>query len=338
MRSRRRRGRAAPPEAIAEGGREVYLRAEEIGREDAMLGFGKNTKPAAGAETAVKDTTDASFMADVIQASREQPVVVDFWAPWCGPCKTLGPLLEQAVAATGGKVKMVKVNVDQNQMVAQQLRVQSIPTVYAFVDGQPVDGFMGAVSPAEVKEFVARLARDADADMVGAALDQAEALLEQGAAAEAAQTFAALLSQDPENARAMGGMIRATLAVGDVERAAQTLDAVPAKIADQPPIAAARAAVDLAMQTQDAGETRDLRARLERNPNDHEARFDLAIALLAKRDREGAVDELLELFRRDREWNEGAAKAQLMKVFDTLGPKDPIALKGRRRLSSMIFS
>jgi putative thioredoxin len=306
-----------------------------------MLGFGKSTKPAADsgpAVSAVKDTTDATFMADVIQASRQGPVIVDFWAPWCGPCKTLGPLLEQAVAATGGKVRMVKVNVDQNQMVAQQLRVQSIPTVYAFVDGQPIDGFMGAVSPAEVKEFVERLVRDADADVVGQALDAAEALLDEGAAAEAAQTFAAVLAQDPENPRAIGGMIRASLAAGDVERAASMLDAVPAKIADHATIAAARAAVDLAVQTQDAGETKELRARLEKNPNDHQARFDLAIALLAKRDRDGAVDELLELFRRDREWNDGAAKAQLMKVFDTLGPKDPLALKGRRRLSSMIFS
>ena len=303
-----------------------------------MLGFGKSSKPAAGGSPAVKDTTDASFMADVIQASRQQPVIVDFWAPWCGPCKTLGPLLEQAVAATGGKVRMVKVNVDQNQLVAQQLRVQSIPTVYAFVDGQPVDGFMGAVSPAEVKEFVNRLVRDADADGLDETLDGAEKLLAEGAAAEAAQTFAAVLAQDPENPRATGGMIRATLAVGDVERAAQMLDAVPAKIAGDPAIAAARAAVDLATQTQDAGETKELRTRLEQDPNDHQVRFDLATALLAKRDREGAVDELLELFRRDRDWNDGAAKAQLMKIFDTLGPKDPIALKGRRRLSSMIFS
>ncbi len=303
-----------------------------------MLGFSKSNKPSAGSAPAVKDTTDATFMADVIQASREQPVIVDFWAPWCGPCKTLGPLLEQAVAATGGKVRMVKVNVDQNQMIAQQLRVQSIPTVYAFVDGQPVDGFMGAVSPAEIKQFVERLVRDADADTIGEALDAADQMLEQGAAAEAAQTYAAVLQEEPENPRAIGGMIRAALAAGEVERAAQMLDGVPAKIADHAAIVAARAAVDLAMQTQDAGETRDLRARIEADPNDHQARFDLAIALLAKRDREGAVDELLELFRRDREWNDGAAKAQLMKLFETLGPKDPIALKGRRRLSSMIFS
>jgi putative thioredoxin len=303
-----------------------------------MLNFGKKAAPAADAKAAVKDTTDASFMADVIEASKQTPVIVDFWAPWCGPCKTLGPLLEQAVAATGGKVRMVKVNIDQNQMVAQQLRVQSIPTVYAFVDGQPIDGFQGAISPAQVQQFVDRLVQDANADVIGPALDEGEQMLEQGAAADAAQLFAAVLQQDPENARAIGGMIRATLLAGDVDRAAQMLDQVPAKLADHAAIAAARAAVDLERQAQDVGESRELRARLERDQNDHQARFDLATALLAKRDREGAVEELLELFRRDREWNNGAAKEQLIKVFDTLGPKDPIALKGRRRLSSMIFS
>ena len=303
-----------------------------------MLNFGKSAQPAAGGAAAVKETTDATFMADVIEASRQTPVIVDFWAPWCGPCKTLGPLLERAVAATNGKVRMVKVNVDQNQMIAQQLRVQSIPTVYAFIDGQPVDGFQGAVSPQEAQDFVTRLVQDANADVIGQALDGAEKMLEEGAAAEAAQTFAAVLQQEPENPRAIGGMIRAAVLAGDIDRAQQMLDQVPPALAEHAAIAAARAAVDLARQTQDAGETRELRERLEADPNDHQARFDLAIALLAGRDREGAVDELLELFRRDREWNEGAAKDQLIKVFDTLGPKDPIALKGRRRLSSMIFS
>lgn len=303
-----------------------------------MLNFGKTAQPASDTGAAVKETTDASFMADVIEASRQTPVIVDFWAPWCGPCKTLGPLLERAVAATKGKVRMVKVNVDQNQMIAQQLRVQSIPTVYAFVDGQPVDGFQGAVSPQEAQDFVTRLVQDANADVIGEALDGAERMLEEGAAAEAAQTFAAVLGQEPENPRAIGGMIRAAALAGDVERAQQMLEQVPPAIAEHAAIAAARAAVDLARQTQDAGETTELRARLEADPADHQARFDLAIALLAARDSEGAVDELLELFRRDREWNEGAAKEQLIKVFDTLGAKDPIALKGRRRLSSMIFS
>lgn len=300
-----------------------------------MLNFGNNDAPAA---PAVKDATDASFMADVIEASKETPVIVDFWAPWCGPCKTLGPLLEQAVAATGGKVRLVKVDVDQNQMIAGQLRVQSIPTVYAFVDGQPVDGFQGAVSPKEAQDFVDRLAKGANADVVGEALDQGEQMLEQGSAAEAAQYFGAVLQQEATNARAIGGLIRATLLAGDVDHAAQMLEQVPAEIAEDAAIGAARAALDLARQAEGVGETGELRARVAKDPNDHQARFDLATALMAGRDNEGAVEELLELFRRDREWNDGAAREQLIKLFDTLGPKDPVALKGRRRLSSLIFS
>ncbi len=297
-----------------------------------------NTPPPSDGASQVKDATDATFMVDVIEASREGPVIVDFWAPWCEPCKTLGPVLEQAVAATGGKVRLVKVDVDKSQMVAQQLRVQSIPAVFGFVDGQPVDGFMGNVTPSEVTEFVAKLAKGAGAGALDEALQAAEEMLEQGAAVEAAQTFAAILGEDPENARAMGGMIRATLASGDVERAKALMASVPPAIAEDQAIVAARAAIDLAEQTQDAGETGELKARLEASPDDHQARFDLATALLAGNDKEGAVEELLELFRRDREWNEGAAKDQLFKLFDTFGANDPLTLKGRRRLSSMIFA
>lgn len=302
-----------------------------------MLNLGQSATPANGGD-AVKDATDATFVADVIEASKEAPVIVDFWAPWCGPCKTLGPLLEQAVTATNGRVRMVKINVDENQMVAAQLRVQSIPTVYAFVDAQPVDAFQGAVSPKEVEDFVKRVADGANADVLGEALQQGEQMLEQGAAAEAAQMFAAILQQDPENAQAFGGMIRATIMAGDLERAEQALAQLPEGVGDHAAIAAARAALDLARQAEGAGETSELREKLERDPDDHQARFDLATALLAKRDNEGAVDELLELFRRDREWSDGAAREQLLKVFDTLGSKDPVALSGRRRLSSMIFS
>ncbi len=293
--------------------------------------------PAASAAP-VKDVTDATFMTDVIEASREVPIVVDFWAPWCEPCKTLGPVMEAAVAKTNGKVRMVKVDVDQNQMVAQQLRVQSIPAVFAFVDGQPIDGFMGNVTPKEVEDFVGRLAKSSGADALGEVLDAADEMLEQGAAADAAQTYAAVLGEDAENARAMGGLIRATLASGDAERAQALLDAVPEAIAADPAIAAARGAVELAEQTKDAGEAAELRAKLEADGNDHQVRFDLATALLAKDDREGAVEELLELFRRDSEWNDGAAKTQLFTLFDTFGANDPLTLKGRRRLSSMIFA
>ena len=297
-----------------------------------------NAGPAGGEAPAVKDVTDATFMAEVIQASRETPIVVDFWAEWCGPCKTLGPVLEQAVAATKGKVRMVKVDVDKNQQFAGQLRVQSIPAVFAFVDGQPVDAFMGAVSPGEVNDFVAKLAKGAGAGALDEALDAAEQMLDEGALSEAAQTFAAILGEDPENPRALGGMIRATLAAGDIEQARAILGQVPAGIADDPAIAAARAAIELAEQAQGAGETDALLAALESNPNDHQARFDLSVAQSAAGDHEAAIDTLLELFRRDREWNDGAAREQLMTLFDTLGPQDPVGLKGRRRLSSMIFA
>ena len=294
--------------------------------------------PAAG--DLVKDATDASFMKDVIEASKEVPVIVDFWAPWCGPCKQLGPVLEQAVKDARGAVKMVKVNVDQNQMVAGQLRVQSIPAVFAFSGGQPVDGFMGALPASEIKAFVKKLI-----DMSGGgddgleeALDQADELLETGAAADAAEIFAAVLGEDPANARALGGMARAELAAGNLDRAKQMLDMAPPEVANDPAITAARALIDLTEQTQDTGEAAGLRARLDADPNDHQARFDLALALLAAKEREAAIEELLELFRRDREWNEGAARQQLFKMFDSFGPKDPLTLKGRRRLSSMIFS
>ncbi|GMG82897.1 thioredoxin [Paralimibaculum aggregatum] len=286
----------------------------------------------------VTDTTDQSFVADVIEGSREIPVIVDFWAPWCGPCKTLGPMLEDAVRATKGKVRMVKVNVDENQMVAGQLRVQSIPAVYAFFQGQPVDGFMGAVPASEIKQFVQRLVDMAGGGGLEDALDAADGMLEAGQIEDAAQTYAAIAAEEPETPRAHAGMARAALARGDLEGARLILAKVPAKIAEDGAVAAARAAVELAEQTAGAGEADELKARLAGNPDDHEARYDLALALVAANDHAGAVDELLELFRRDREWNDGAAKTQLMKLFDTLGPKDPLAKSGRRRLSSMIFA
>jgi len=267
-------------------------------------------------------------------------VIVDFWAPWCGPCKQLGPALEKAVKAEKGKVRLVKVDVDQNQRIAAQLRIQSIPAVYAFFQGQPVDGFMGAIAPSEVEAFVKRLAEmgGGEGGGLGEALEQAEQMLAEGAAADAAQVFAAVLGEDDRNARAIAGMARAELAVGNVEQARRTLDSAPAEVASDPAITAAWSALELAEQTQETGEAAELRTRVEANPDDHQARFDLALALVAKGEREAAVDELLELFRRDREWNGGAAKEQLFKLFESFGPKDPVTLKGRRRLSSMIFS
>ncbi len=288
----------------------------------------------------IKDGTEATFMADVIEASVEVPVIVDFWAPWCGPCKTLTPALEKAVTEAKGKVRLVKIDVDQNQRIAAQMRVQSIPAVFGFVGGQPVDGFMGAQSPAQVKAFVDRLIAMSGGNAgLEEALAAAEEMLDEGAAADAAQTFAAILQEDEGNVAALAGLARAYLALGDTERARGVLELVPKGKETAPAIAAARAQIELAEASAGAGEAGELlAAALARDPDDHQARLDLAMAQVGKGDSEGAIDTLLELFRRDREWNDGAAKAQLFKLFDSLGPKSEAAAKGRRRLSSMIFA
>jgi putative thioredoxin len=296
-------------------------------------------KPAPAPASLIKDGTEATFMADVIEASAEVPVIVDFWATWCGPCKTLGPALEKAVAEARGKVRLVKIDVDKNQMLAAQMRVQSIPAVFAFVGGQPVDGFLGAQSPAQIKAFIDRLIAVSGGNAgLEQALAMAEEMLAQGAASDAAQTFAAILAEDEGNPAALAGLARAYLALGDLERARSVLDLTPKGKEGDPAIAAARAQIELAEASADVGEASELTARLERDPGDHQARFDLAMALVGKGDQAGAIDQLLELFRRDREWNDGAAKAQLFKLFDSLGPKSEAAQKGRRRLSSMIFA
>jgi putative thioredoxin len=287
----------------------------------------------------IKDGSEKTFMADVIEASREVPVIVDFWAPWCGPCKQLGPALEKAVTAAKGKVRLVKIDVDKNQMIAAQLRVQSIPAVFAFLDGQPVDGFMGAQPPAQIKAFIDRLIEMAGPGQgIEEALAMAEQMLAQGAVADAAQTFAAILAEDEGNLQALAGLARAHLALGEIEKAKGILDLAPAEKAGDPVIGAVRAQIALLEASAGAGEVGALRAQVAANPDDHQARHDLAMALIAKGDGEGAMEELLELFRRDREWNEGAAKEQLFKLFESLGPKNAAAQKGRRRLSSMIFA
>ncbi len=300
-----------------------------------MLGLGE--KPQADANL-IKDTTEATFMADVIEASREVPVIVDFWATWCGPCKTLGPMLEAAVTAAKGKVKMVKVDVDQNQRIAAQLRIQSIPTVYAFWQGQPVDGFQGAVPASELKAFIERVSALGGDGGLAEAIQAAEDMLAEGAAVDAAETFAAILGEEPENAAAYGGLIRAHLALNNLDQAEGLIAAAPPAVAKSKDLDAVRAQLELAKQAANAGPEAELRAAVEANPNDHQARYDLAAALLAAGNPKEAVDQLLELFRRDREWNEGAAKAQLFTVFDALKPQDPIVLSGRRKLSSMIFA
>ena len=302
-----------------------------------MLEFGQKPQEAPAGDL-IKDTSEATFVADVVDASREVPVIVDFWAPWCGPCKTLGPMLEKAVAEAKGKVRMVKVNVDENQQIAAQLRIQSIPTVYAFFQGQPVDGFQGAVPQSEIKAFVDRLTGLAGDGGLGEAVAAAEEMLAQGAAADAAQVFGSILQEDPEHAGAYGGLVRAFLAAGQEERAEALLDQVPDKIAAAPEVEAARAQLLLLRQAATAGPVAELQAKVDADPDDHQARFDLANALQAAGEVQGAVDQLLELFRRDRDWNDGAAKTQLFTIFDALKPQDPIVLQGRRKLSSMIFA
>ena len=289
----------------------------------------------------IKDVAEADFMKDVIEASREVPVIVDFWAPWCGPCKTLGPMLEQAVRDAKGAVKMAKVNVDEAQAIAGQLQIQSIPTVYAFYQGQPMDGFQGAVPQSEITAFVDRLVKASGGDASGGlddAIAAAEEMLEQGAPMDAVQVFQAVLGEEPNNAAAYGGMVRAYLAAGDVDQAEAILNGASVEISETPELEAAHAQLALARQAENAGPVAELTAKVEAEPDNLQARFDLAQALNANGQTEEAVDALLDLFRKDREWNDGAAKEQLFTIFDALKANDPIVLNGRRKLSSMIFA
>jgi len=305
-----------------------------------MLTFGEQLGAADTAPDAnlIKDGTEASFVADVIDGSAEVPVIVDFWAPWCGPCKQLGPALEAAVTAAKGRVRMVKINVDESPNISAQLRIQSIPTVYAFFQGKPVDGFQGALPASELKAFVEKVGALGGDGGLSEAIEAAETMLTEGEAADALETFAAILEEEPENAVAYSGLLRSHLALDQVPQAEAALAAVPAKIATAKEVEAVRAQIALIHQAANAGPEAELRAAVEADPDNLQARFDLATALHAAGKIQEAVDMLLDLFRRDREWNEAAAKTQLFTIFDALPPKDPIALKGRRKLSSIIFA
>jgi putative thioredoxin len=289
-------------------------------------------------ETLIKDSTDQNFMADVVDESRNAPVIVDFWAPWCTPCKQLGPVLEKLVKAAHGAVKLVKINIDENPHVAQQLRVQSIPAVYAFKNGQPVDAFLGALPESQVKQFIERLGGDAGPSPFDQLMQEAGAAMAQGDHQTAGQLYGAALQEEPGNPEAVGGLARCFIAMGNLDQAEQVLGLVGKENASHAAITGARSALALARESAGAGDVAPLMAALEVNPNDHQARFDLAIAFLGAGKREAAVDELLALLKRDRNWNDQAARKKLIELFDAFGPTDPLTQDGRRRMSSILFA
>ena len=286
----------------------------------------------------IKDTTTQAFMKDVIEEAKRQPVLVDFWAPWCGPCKQLTPILEKAVRAGKGKVKLAKMNIDEHPAIPGQLGIQSIPAVIAFSNGQPVDGFMSALPESQIIEFLERLTKGKIAPDDQDILKAADAALAGGDAATAAQLYAQLLQQDAQNAHALAGLARCYVETGALEQAKQTLDMVPEAKRNEAPVAAARAALDVAEQAKSLGPLAELEEKVRANPLDHQARFDLAIGLNAKGKREEAAQHLLEIVRRDRKWNDDGARKQLVQFFEAWGFADPAAVEGRKKLSSILFA
>ncbi|HZT26244.1 MAG TPA: thioredoxin [Pseudolabrys sp.] len=298
----------------------------------------QNGGAATAAADVVKDVTTQTFMKDVIEESKRQPVLVDFWAPWCGPCKQLTPVLEKAVKAAKGKVKLTKMNIDEHPAIPGQMGIQSIPAVIAFVNGQPADGFMGALPESQVVAFLERLTKGKLAPDDTDLLKAADAALAQGNPAVAAEAYAQLLAQDAGNVQALAGLARCYVETGALEQAKQTLAMVPEAKRNEGPVAAARAALDVAEQAKSVGPVADLEQKVAANPLDHQARFDLATALNAKGKRAEAVDQLLEIVKRDRKWNDDAARKQLVQLFEAWGFADPAAVEGRKRLSSILFS
>jgi len=293
---------------------------------------------AAAAPDLIKDSDSQNFMADVIEASQEVPVIVDFWAPWCGPCKQLGPTIEKVVKAAQGKVKLVKINIDDSPEIAQQLRIQSIPAVFAFHQGQPVDAFVGAQPESQVRAFVEKLAGGIGPSPVDEALEAAQAALDGGEVAAAGNLFGQVVQADPGNPEAIGGLARCYILNQDLDHARQTLDLTPEEHKEHAAIVAAQSALALAEQASNAGDPTELCQAVEADPANHQARYDLAIALMGNGDNEGAIDQLLEILKKGADWNEGAAKTQLLKIFEALGPTDDLTKSGRRRLSAILFS
>lgn len=298
----------------------------------------QNGGTAAAADSSIKDTTTATFMADVIEESKNQPVLVDFWATWCGPCKQLTPVLEKAVRAAKGKVKLAKMDIDKNPEIPGQMGIQSIPAVIAFVNGQPADGFMGALPEGQVMQFLERLTKGAVGGEEKDTLAAAEAAVAAKDFAGAAQLYAQVLAADSDNVAAMAGLARCYVATGSIEQAKKTLAMVPEAKRGDAAVAAAQAAIDIAEQAKLVGPLNELEAKLAANPADHQARFDLAVALNAAGKRSDAAQHLLDIVKRERKWNDDAARKQLVQFFEAWGPTDDATLTGRKKLSSILFS
>ncbi len=303
----------------------------------------KGATPQAAPADLVKDSDQNKFAKDVLEVSRTVPVIVDFWAPWCGPCKTLQPIIEKVVRAANGKVKLVKIDIDKNQMLAQQLRIQSIPAVYAFFGGRPVDGFMGAVPESQVKAFVDKLIESSGGVGEGDGglaelLEQAKAAVVQNDLDTAAGLYSEILGLEPTNVTALSGLARYQIASGAMDEAKELLAQVVAKDKNHADVVAAQAALDLAEKAKEAGPVDDLKAKAAADPKDFQTRLDLAMAYWAGDRKQEAIDELLDMIKADRNWNEAAARQQLLKFFEALGFGDPLAVDGRKRLSTVLFS